>query len=102
MPTRFLSRCAAVCAIACAVTAEMSGGEGAAVRFETHVLPILEQNCLFCHSHEYDTAEGGLVLDSPAGWTAGGGRGPAIRTAVRCSERWNTIPAPTTCPRTAS
>ena len=79
MPPRFLSRCAAVCAIACVVAAKAAGGEGGDVRFETHVLPILEQNCLFCHSHEYDAAEGGLVLDSPTGWAAGGGRGPAIR-----------------------
>ncbi|MCA9122567.1 MAG: DUF1553 domain-containing protein [Planctomycetaceae bacterium] len=47
-------------------------------RFNDAVLPLLKKHCYECHSHEAGTAEGGLVLDSRAGWMIGGDSGPAI------------------------
>ena len=46
--------------------------------FAESVVPILKQHCYECHSHEANTAEGGLVLDSRRGWSIGGDSGPAI------------------------
>lgn len=50
----------------------------AAKFFSAEVLPLLQKHCYECHSHEADAAEGGLVLDSRAGWQRGGDSGPAI------------------------
>ncbi len=44
--------------------------------FEQRIRPILVQHCDECHSGLH--AEGGLLLDSRAGWEKGGDRGPAI------------------------
>ena len=46
--------------------------------FSERVLPLLRKHCYECHSHESDEAEGGLVLDSRAGWQKGGTLGPAV------------------------
>ncbi|MBP86039.1 MAG: hypothetical protein CMJ64_04875 [Planctomycetaceae bacterium] len=51
---------------------------GASMHFSAVVLPLLKKHCYECHSHEGDAAEGGLVLDSRAGWRMGGDSGPAI------------------------
>ncbi|MGV3483652.1 MAG: DUF1553 domain-containing protein [Planctomycetaceae bacterium] len=45
--------------------------------FETFIRPALETHCLECHSAETE-ASGGLLLDSRAGWQAGGDSGDAI------------------------
>jgi len=45
--------------------------------FTARVLPILESRCFECHSHA-GAIEGGLALDSPAGWQQGGDSGPAV------------------------
>lgn len=50
----------------------------AAKHFAESVLPLLKQHCYECHSHDADAAEGGLVLDSRAGWKTGGDSGAAI------------------------
>ena len=50
----------------------------ASKQFSELVLPLLKKRCYECHSHEADSAEGGLVLDSRAGWKLGGDSGPAI------------------------
>ncbi len=50
----------------------------AAKHFADSVLPLLKQHCYECHSHDADAVEGGLVLDSRAGWKVGGDSGPAI------------------------
>ncbi|NQV22960.1 MAG: DUF1549 domain-containing protein, partial [Rhodopirellula sp.] len=52
--------------------------EKASRRFSESVLPLLKKHCYECHSHDADEAEGGLVLDSRAGWELGGDSGPAI------------------------
>ena len=61
------------------VAADRSPG-GSAVRsqFENSVLPLLRKHCYECHSHEHESAEGGLVLDSRHGWEVGGDSGPAV------------------------
>ena len=46
--------------------------------FTQKVLPLLKAHCYECHSHEADSSEGGLVLDSRRGWKTGGDSGPAI------------------------
>ena len=46
--------------------------------FREQIEPLLKAKCLGCHSHAAGEMEGGLTLDSRSGWTAGGGRGPAI------------------------
>ena len=46
--------------------------------FETHVRPLLVEHCYKCHSSRSQKREGGLLLDSMAGWSVGGGKGPAI------------------------
>lgn len=46
--------------------------------FKDYVEPLLKNHCYDCHSHDADSASGGLVLDSQAGWKVGGDSGPAI------------------------
>jgi hypothetical protein len=46
--------------------------------FEREVVPVLEQRCFSCHSHESGKAKGGLVLDSRRGWEQGGQSGAAV------------------------
>ena len=45
--------------------------------FESKVLPVLQQRCYECHSHE-KKIKGGLALDLRKGWETGGDNGPAI------------------------
>lgn len=46
--------------------------------FREHVLPILEEHCFECHSHQSQTIKGGLALDYRSGWQQGGDSGAAI------------------------
>ncbi len=46
--------------------------------FEAKVRPLLVKHCYQCHSAEADKVKGGLLLDSKAGWSAGGDSGDAI------------------------
>ncbi len=45
--------------------------------FERNVRPLLVARCLKCHSADFEV-NGGLSLDSKAGWSIGGDSGPAI------------------------
>ena len=45
--------------------------------FVSKVLPLLQQRCYECHSHE-KKIKGGLALDLKTGWQTGGDNGPAI------------------------
>ena len=45
--------------------------------FENRVRPLLVEHCYECHSHESEI-NGGLALDSPAGWQGGGDSGTTI------------------------
>ena len=46
--------------------------------FEKHIRPLLVEHCYQCHSGESGERQGGLLLDSRAGWQAGGESGPPI------------------------
>ncbi|EMI21917.1 secreted protein containing DUF1549 [Rhodopirellula maiorica SM1] len=46
--------------------------------FESKIRPLLIEHCYECHSHEADTGEGELYVDSRAGLRRGGIRGAAI------------------------
>ena len=46
--------------------------------FRDYVEPLFEQCCYACHSRQSPAPQGGLVLDSRAGWAKGGTRGPAV------------------------
>lgn len=46
--------------------------------FEKHVRPILIARCESCHSNARGKTQGGLALDTKAGWEKGGGMGVAI------------------------
>jgi len=46
--------------------------------FQNKVLPILENNCYSCHSHEDDEMRAALVVDSRQGLLQGGISGPSI------------------------
>jgi hypothetical protein len=46
--------------------------------FEEKVRPLLVAHCYECHSADAKELRGGLLLDTKAGWQAGGDNGPAI------------------------
>ncbi len=46
--------------------------------FEKNIRPLLVEHCYSCHSERESKREGGLLLDSRAGWSVGGDKGPAI------------------------
>ncbi|MBL9155618.1 MAG: PSD1 domain-containing protein [Verrucomicrobiales bacterium] len=46
--------------------------------FEAKVRPLLVKHCYECHSTEAEKVKGGLLIDSKAGWMAGGDSGEAI------------------------
>ena len=46
--------------------------------FERKVRPLLAETCYQCHSHSADKLKGGLMVDSLAGFLAGGDSGPAL------------------------
>ncbi len=46
--------------------------------FEKNIRPLLAEQCYGCHSEREAKREGGLLLDSRAGWSVGGDSGAAI------------------------
>jgi hypothetical protein len=52
------------------------GSEAGEAFFESKIRPLLVERCLECHGETKQ--EGGLRLDSPAGWKEGGDSGPAL------------------------
>jgi len=55
---------------------EAAAGEPGGAFFEAKVRPLFEQRCLKCHGA--NKQQGGLRLDSKAGWATGGDSGPAV------------------------
>ncbi len=55
--------------------------------FESHIRPALIKHCLACHSNETEV-NGGLLLDSLAGWKKGGDSGKAIEPAIQQPACW--------------
>jgi hypothetical protein len=72
---RFLRLACALLTAAVARAAEPVAEDAAF--FTGKVLPVLQQRCFECHSHE-KKIKGGLALDSRAAWQAGGDSGPVI------------------------
>ncbi|HLK58065.1 MAG TPA: PSD1 and planctomycete cytochrome C domain-containing protein [Chthonomonadaceae bacterium] len=48
--------------------------------FEQNIRPLLAQRCYACHADKNKVTQGGLALDSAAGWQHGGSRGPALKS----------------------
>ncbi len=46
--------------------------------FEQHIRPLLIEHCYECHSEDSGNRNGGLLLDTQAGWEVGGERGAAL------------------------
>ena len=46
--------------------------------FEKRIRPVLVEHCYECHAADADKVQGGLLLDSRAGWQSGGDSGPAV------------------------
>src|SRR5690349_21773742 len=65
--------CAAVAIQPVRMAAASEAGEAF---FESKIRPLLVERCLECHGEKKQ--EGGLRLDSPAGWKEGGDSGPAL------------------------
>lgn len=59
-------------------TASETSAATAEAAFLQDVLPVLQEHCFECHSHDAGKIEGGLVLDSRSGWATGGDSGPAL------------------------
>src|SRR5437763_161440 len=65
--------------------AALAFGSAAALRsepgapsYDRDIRPILARRCYACHSRQAAVPQGGLLLDSPAGWRRGGSSGPAV------------------------
>lgn len=78
-PLRLLCTCA-VCLAAFVSAAHADGGanDQGVDYFEQHIRPLLAERCFACHSAREKKQQGGLLLDSRAGWTLGGDHGPAV------------------------
>ena len=59
-------------------TSAAASDAAAEAAFLQDVLPVLQEHCFECHSHDAGKIEGGLVLDSRSGWATGGDSGPAV------------------------
>ena len=46
--------------------------------FRDYIEPMFKRQCYECHSHEYEEASGGLVVDSRAAMLKGGDLGPSL------------------------
>ncbi len=46
--------------------------------FHDYIEPMFKRHCYECHSHEYEEANGGLVVDSRAAMLKGGDLGPSL------------------------
>jgi len=61
------------------LVAPLSAGDAADLDFfETEIRPLLVQNCYECHSQKATKVQGGLLLDSRAGWMQGGRSGIVV------------------------
>ena len=55
--------------------------------FEAKIRPLLVKHCYACHSRASDPVEGGLRLDTRAGWKKGGDSGPVITPGKASTSR---------------
>jgi mono/diheme cytochrome c family protein len=77
MPLRTLRPCVLILLVGCARAAAAEPAGSDAVRFETHVRPLLKAHCFRCHGGE-DEAKGGLDLRLRRLMADGGDSGSAI------------------------
>ena len=78
MENRRMKAVAALVLLVCSIS-KLSAQTAEQIEFfESRIRPILAQECYACHSTATKN-EGGLVLDSRAGWQAGGDNGEAIK-----------------------
>src|ERR1043165_8554847 len=66
------------CSIAPSMAAPETTAQQGIAYFERRVRPLLVEHCYECHSAESKKLQGGLLLDSQAGWRRGGDSGPPI------------------------
>lgn len=62
--------------VGAATAAEPALSDADTIFFESHIRPILVENCTECHGDQKQ--KGGLRLDSLPGWQAGGDSGPVL------------------------
>ena len=74
MNFRWLMVAILVSAISCPVLT----ADDAEKFYKERIEPVLKKRCFECHSHESGESNGQLMVDSLAGLTAGGTRGPAL------------------------
>ncbi|MEZ6061063.1 MAG: DUF1553 domain-containing protein [Planctomycetaceae bacterium] len=65
-------------ALIAAVPADLRAADERIEFFEKKIRPVLVKHCYSCHAADAENIRGGLLLDSKAGWQAGGESGPAI------------------------
>jgi len=72
-------RCGAILVFAAVLSAQNAPAPQGIAFFETHIRPLLADNCYACHSSKLPKPMSGLLLDSRAGMLRGGASGsPAI------------------------
>lgn len=67
-----------IAAFVCLVTTHPLFADDTDKFYKERIEPVLKKHCFECHSHESGESNGQLMLDSTAGWTTGGTRGPAL------------------------
>ncbi|MFP6768823.1 MAG: PSD1 and planctomycete cytochrome C domain-containing protein [Planctomycetaceae bacterium] len=79
MPKRHLYSLCLLLSMMSLLVAAPPKSESEGIRFfESQVRPLLVKRCYACHSAKADPVEGGLRLDTRAGWKKGGDTGPAL------------------------
>lgn len=68
----------AICAWLLSSTPALVADEAADKFYKERIEPVLKKRCFECHSHESGESNGQLMLDSMAGMTGGGTRGPTL------------------------
>jgi hypothetical protein len=68
-----------VSAVPAAIRADDEPSTESTAYFEQHIRPLLAERCYSCHSVREKKKQGGLLLDSRAGWARGGKQGPALQ-----------------------
>src|SRR5262249_23783786 len=78
--TRYAFFLAACCVAPVIVFANEGNDAAKSEFFERKIRPLLAKRCFECHSTQTADQSGNLVLDSKAGLTAGGSRGPILNS----------------------
>ncbi len=80
MKARFRHACGLALFVGVVANAALAADDPAGIEyFESHIRPILVDNCYQCHSQQSAKIKGGLLLDTRDGVLKGGDTGPAIK-----------------------